>query len=173
MRYRDPNEELVKTEVSTFRSEVRAGPASKESRKEGATDKSYGEVADAKNLPDNPTEGDLKGDSNRGDSSSSGIKGTAIGDLSAAGQVSGSGSACKGKEGLPLLALQLQFVLPPGTYATMLLRELTKESTEAQFQAQLTSQAKKRHHSQMTAVAGCLSLRPTVISELSFNICRR
>jgi hypothetical protein len=38
-------------------------------------------------------------------------------------------------------ALQLKFTLPPGTYATMLLRELTKESTETQFQAQLSSTA--------------------------------
>ena len=37
-----------------------------------------------------------------------------------------------------LKALKLQFTLPPGTYATMLLRELTKESTETQFQANLT-----------------------------------
>ena len=35
-------------------------------------------------------------------------------------------------------ALQVKFSLPPGTYATMLLRELTKSSTESQFQAQLT-----------------------------------
>lgn len=35
-------------------------------------------------------------------------------------------------------ALQVKFSLPPGTYATMLLRELTKASTESQFQAQLT-----------------------------------
>jgi len=38
-------------------------------------------------------------------------------------------------------ALQLQFTLPPGTYATMLLRELTKESTESCFQAQLSKDA--------------------------------
>lgn len=35
-------------------------------------------------------------------------------------------------------ALQVKFSLPPGTYATMVLRELTKSSTECQFQAQLT-----------------------------------
>lgn len=38
-------------------------------------------------------------------------------------------------------ALQLKFSLPPGTYATMLLREITKSSTESQFQAQLTKNA--------------------------------
>lgn len=38
-------------------------------------------------------------------------------------------------------ALLLKFTLPPGTYATMLLRELTRESTESQFQAQLTKDA--------------------------------
>lgn len=33
----------------------------------------------------------------------------------------------------------VSFILPPGTYATMMLRELTKQSTESQYQAQLTS----------------------------------
>ena len=37
-------------------------------------------------------------------------------------------------------ALVLQFILPPGTYATMLLRELTKHSTETLYQAHLTAQ---------------------------------
>jgi tRNA pseudouridine13 synthase len=36
-------------------------------------------------------------------------------------------------------AAVISFILPPGTYATMMLRELTKESTESQYQAQLTS----------------------------------
>lgn len=40
-----------------------------------------------------------------------------------------------------LQGLLLQFTLPPGTYATMLLRELTKESTETMFQANLTAKA--------------------------------
>ncbi len=45
-------------------------------------------------------------------------------------------------------ALQLKFTLPPGTYATMLLRELTKESTESQFHSQLSneSHAKADNH---------------------------
>lgn len=38
-----------------------------------------------------------------------------------------------------LVALQLKFTLPPGTYATMLLRELTKQSTEVSYHAQMTS----------------------------------
>jgi tRNA pseudouridine13 synthase len=38
-------------------------------------------------------------------------------------------------------ALQVKFSLPPGTYATMLLRELTKSSTESQFQAQLSKES--------------------------------
>eukprot|EP00428_Durinskia_dybowskii_P068102 CAMPEP_0170408230 /NCGR_PEP_ID=MMETSP0117_2-20130122/28678_1 /TAXON_ID=400756 /ORGANISM="Durinskia baltica, Strain CSIRO CS-38" /LENGTH=672 /DNA_ID=CAMNT_0010665547 /DNA_START=17 /DNA_END=2035 /DNA_ORIENTATION=- len=38
-------------------------------------------------------------------------------------------------------ALQVKFSLPPGTYATMLLREITKSSTESMFQAQLTKDA--------------------------------
>jgi tRNA pseudouridine13 synthase len=36
------------------------------------------------------------------------------------------------------LALQLSFTLPPGSYATMLLREVTKESTETAFHSSLT-----------------------------------
>jgi tRNA pseudouridine13 synthase len=42
-----------------------------------------------------------------------------------------------------LRAAVLQFTLPPGTYATVMLRELTKESTAAQYQAQLTSTSNK------------------------------
>ena len=38
-----------------------------------------------------------------------------------------------------LIALHLKFTLPPGTYATMLLREVTKQSTESQFHSQLTA----------------------------------
>lgn len=37
-------------------------------------------------------------------------------------------------------ALILQFILPSGTYATMMLRELTKRSTETLYQASLTAQ---------------------------------
>lgn len=40
-----------------------------------------------------------------------------------------------------LKGLQLKFTLPPGTYATMMLREVTKHSTNAQYQAQLTASA--------------------------------
>jgi tRNA pseudouridine13 synthase len=40
-----------------------------------------------------------------------------------------------------LKGLQLKFTLPPGTYATMLLREITKHSTNAQYQTQLTVSA--------------------------------
>ena len=35
-------------------------------------------------------------------------------------------------------ALQLKFTLSPGTYATMLLRELTKDRTDSDFQSTLT-----------------------------------
>eukprot|EP01038_Epipyxis_sp_PR26KG_P013200 gene13200-17688_t len=42
-------------------------------------------------------------------------------------------------------SLQLKFTLPQGTYATMLLRELTKESTESQFQASLTADENKKN----------------------------
>jgi len=44
-----------------------------------------------------------------------------------------------------LRALFLEFTLPPGTYATMLLREVTKESTETQYQAQLTANEATAH----------------------------
>ena len=40
-----------------------------------------------------------------------------------------------------LKGLQLKFTLPPGTYATMLLREVTKHSTHSQYQTQLTATA--------------------------------
>lgn len=42
-------------------------------------------------------------------------------------------------------ALQLKFTLPPGTYATMLLRELTKESTDTLHQASLTEATRTRN----------------------------
>jgi len=38
-------------------------------------------------------------------------------------------------------ALLVKFSLPPGTYATMLLRELTKSSTESGYQAQLSKES--------------------------------
>ncbi len=44
-------------------------------------------------------------------------------------------------------ALQLKFTLPPGTYATMLLREVTKQSTESEYQAQLTANVRTAHDS--------------------------
>ena len=40
-----------------------------------------------------------------------------------------------------LKGLQLKFTLPSGTYATMLIREITKHSTSAQYQTQLTAAA--------------------------------
>jgi hypothetical protein len=39
----------------------------------------------------------------------------------------------------PLLGLQLRFQLPSSTYATMLIRELTKESTSKDFQSALST----------------------------------
>lgn len=41
----------------------------------------------------------------------------------------------------PLTGVLLKFTLPPGTYATMMLREVTKQGTDSQFQAGLTAQA--------------------------------
>mmetsp|Transcript_12328 Transcript_12328/g.11952 ORF Transcript_12328/g.11952 Transcript_12328/m.11952 type:complete len:767 (-) Transcript_12328:91-2391(-) len=38
-----------------------------------------------------------------------------------------------------LKGLQMKFTLPPGTYATMMLREISKHSTHSQYQAQLTA----------------------------------
>jgi tRNA pseudouridine13 synthase len=55
-----------------------------------------------------------------------------------------AGAEAESPEG-PLRALSLEFTLPPGTYATMLLREVTKESTETQYQAQLTAQEASSH----------------------------
>jgi tRNA pseudouridine13 synthase len=55
---------------------------------------------------------------------------------------SGDGKVDEGL--LKLRALALKFTMPPGTYATMLLREITKESTETQYQAQLTANAQDR-----------------------------
>ena len=40
-----------------------------------------------------------------------------------------------------LKGVQLKFTLPPGTYATMLIREITKHSTSSQYQTQLTATA--------------------------------
>ncbi len=42
------------------------------------------------------------------------------------------------------LALKLTFSLPPGTYATMLLRELTKDSTDVMHQSSLTDSSRSR-----------------------------
>ena len=39
----------------------------------------------------------------------------------------------------PLLALSLRFQLPSSCYATMLIRELTKQSTAKEFQASLSA----------------------------------
>jgi hypothetical protein len=38
-----------------------------------------------------------------------------------------------------LIGLEMKFTLPPGTYATMMLREITKQGTDTEFQAQLTA----------------------------------
>lgn len=43
------------------------------------------------------------------------------------------------KNNVKLQGVQLKFTLPPGTYATMLIREITKQSTHSQFQKELTS----------------------------------
>jgi hypothetical protein len=40
------------------------------------------------------------------------------------------------------MALKLAFSLPPGTYATMLLRELTKDSTDTLHQSSLTDSSR-------------------------------
>ena len=53
-----------------------------------------------------------------------------------------------------LLALQLGFTLPPGTYATMLLREITKQPTDKDFQSGLTiKRANEEADNQQTLAA--------------------
>lgn len=51
------------------------------------------------------------------------------------------GNCEKLSEEYRLKALALKFTMPPGTYATMFLRELCKESTDQQYQAQRTAAA--------------------------------
>ena len=48
-----------------------------------------------------------------------------------------------GGPGGPLLALALRFQLPSSCYATMLIRELTKQSTTKDFQVALSAAAAK------------------------------
>ena len=57
---------------------------------------------------------------------------------------SDSNSATSTTEGKYRAAI-LRFTLPSGTYATIMLRELTKESTHQQYQAQLTSMVAHAH----------------------------
>lgn len=56
-------------------------------------------------------------------------------------------------KGLLLHALQLKFTLSAGTYATMLLREITKESTETEFQMNLTSSAAANNTNTNTTIS--------------------
>ena len=67
-----------------------------------------------------------------------------------------------------LKGLQLKFTLPPGTYATMLLREITKHSTNAQYQTQLTVSA-SAVITASTAAQGESSLESLAASSVSEN----
>ena len=49
------------------------------------------------------------------------------------------GEAAAASASGPLLALSLRFQLPSSCYATMLIRELTKQSTAKEFQASLSA----------------------------------
>ena len=60
----------------------------------------------------------------------------------------------------------MKFTLPPETYATMLLREITKHSTNAQYQTQLTVSASAAATAS-TAAEGVSSLKSLVASSVS------
>jgi hypothetical protein len=123
--YSDPNEELVPTEGSYLRQ------ASKDKSKRRG-DKSLTEVpadysTDSKPYPIT----NLLGFGSSNDPS-----------------IYGPGDGTEAEIIVPptvktskLRGLQMKFTLPPGTYATMLLREVTKHSTHSQYQTQLTASA--------------------------------
>lgn len=113
VHYSDPDVELVETETLQFRSGRHQGQG------QGEVEGKYGPSIESTALPATS--------------------------LPAGGGGGGGGNGEMEVEdvqaGIGLRALVLSFTLPPGTYATMLLRELTKESTETLYQAQLTAQA--------------------------------
>jgi tRNA pseudouridine13 synthase len=122
--YNDPNEELVPTESSYLR-QMSMDKSSK--RRDDARNfeipleyslesKPYSLT----NLSGNTYE-EVPGKYGPGD-------GTEIQEVDLAKKASGK-----------LKGLQMKFTLPPGTYATMMLREISKHSTHSQYQAQLTA----------------------------------
>ncbi len=60
----------------------------------------------------------------------------------------------------PLLALCLSFQLPSSCYATMLIRELTKQSTDKEFQSALSLAAGKNDGGISEGEAACLAAGP-------------
>lgn len=136
MNYNDPNEEVVPTELTALRNPKLLPNNNRKNRVNTAASS-----ADTKNESDTSiakaTINDIKDDSSNE---------TAI----IRPPVSEMAVGVKRKKSGDYLAVQLKFSLPPGTYATMLLRELTKESTETLFQASLTSQSRSLHDSKDT-----------------------
>jgi hypothetical protein len=62
----------------------------------------------------------------------------------------------------PLVGLELKFTLPPGTYATMMLREITKQGTDTDFQAQLTAATAGPPPARGTVAPAAVALPETV-----------
>ncbi len=60
------------------------------------------------------------------------------------GHGASSSAAAAGGPGGPLLGLLLDFTLPSSAYATMLIRELTRQGTSRAFQSALTQAAQER-----------------------------
>jgi tRNA(Glu) U13 pseudouridine synthase TruD len=90
------------------------------------------------------------GDKDQGNRTAMEVEKAASAPVAAAGDVahvpqagSGVGDTAGAQQGAAqsLLGLQLEFSLPPSSYATMLVRELTKESTSKNFQKGLTAAA--------------------------------
>ena len=161
MRYSDPNEELVSTEVNLFREEnSRNRPKRVRDNVEAdlvpedsggiVTASESGIKTEGDSAPDGAifaagginSEKSTSGQCSDLHSGVSTVK-IKVGDSSLAeskeqeapesSNSSSSSSNNRGQSG-KYRSLSLKFSLPPGCYATMLLRELTKESTQAQVQ---------------------------------------